>query len=77
LIPANLPPDLADYLQGLDDRLWSLEAPQQPGRLYACTKADLPSAAGFVNCVARATDLDILVVSNGSNWIRQDTGAIA
>lgn len=73
--PIGTPPALADYLQGLEDRLWLAEQPQQPRAAYACLKAQLPAAAAFLNCVAYVTDTAILVASDGTVWRRQDTGA--
>jgi hypothetical protein len=76
LIPSSVPADLADYLREIEDRLWSLEAPQQPSRVYACTTTNMPDPAAFVNCVLRNTTLNILACSDGVHWIRQDTGAV-
>lgn len=52
------------------------QAPQQPSPLFACTTALMPNPALFINCVLRNTTLNILGVSDGVHWIRQDTGAI-
>jgi len=54
-----------------------LEGGMSPQPVFTCTKALLPAAETFINCVVRVADLNILAVSDGSNWIRQDTGAIA
>lgn len=74
--PAGLEPTLAVFLEELEGRLANLEAPQQPGRVYACTTTNMPSPGPFINCVLRNTTLNILAVSDGTNWRRQDTGAI-
>ena len=74
-VPAGTAPNLAVYIQGLEDRLAALEDPLQPGRVYACTTANMPSAGPFIGCVLRNTTLNILAVSDGTSWIRQDTGA--
>lgn len=47
----------------------------QPSPVYACTTANMPAAASFRDCVLRNTTLNILAVSDGASWIRQDTGA--
>lgn len=65
------------WLEQAEQRLAQLETPQGPTPVYACTKANLPTAASFINCIVRITDLDILAHSNGVNWLREDTGAIA
>jgi hypothetical protein len=74
-VPVGLiPPLVADYLQGIEDRIALLENPQGPTPLFASTTADMPDPAAFVGCVLRNTTLNILAVSDGANWIRQDTG---
>ena len=75
--PAGLAPDLALHLERLEMRLAILEGALSPAPVYACAKAALPPAAAFINCVLRITDLNILAASDGANWIRQDTGAVA
>lgn len=72
---SNNPDDVRAFLQELEDRLAVVENPQQPVPLYACATVDRPAAADFRNCVYRDSTLNILAVSDGSNWIRQDTGA--
>lgn len=74
-VPSGLEPHVAAYLQELEDRVSRLEAPQEPSRLYACTTANMPAAADFIGRILRNTTLNILAVSDGANWIRQDTGA--
>lgn len=69
------PTELRRYLEGLEARVAELEAPNSPGRVFACEEADLPDAADFINCVVHVSDIPILAVSDGSDWIRQDTGA--
>lgn len=63
----------------LDDLKLELErafdAPDVPRPVYSCTTANMPPAADYTNCVLRNTTLNILAVSDGTNWIRQDTGA--
>lgn len=72
-----LSPDFAIWGAEVERRLRTLEGADSPRPVYACTKALLPPAADFVNCVVRITDLNILGVSDGASWIRQDTGAVA
>lgn len=52
-----------------------LANPQGPTKLYSCATADMPPAGDCVGCVLRNTTLNILAVSDGTSWIRQDTGA--
>lgn len=74
-VPQIADTNLRQFLIDQDRRIGNLEQPQQPGPVYACLKAELPPAASFVNGVARVTDTNILVASDGADWIRQDTGA--
>lgn len=68
-------PEVGAYLQELEDRLAVRERAQAPFPVFACTSANLPPAAAFVKCVLLNTTLGVLCVSNGTAWIRQDTGA--
>lgn len=72
----QVPPNVAEYLEDLEARIGRLEDPQQPVPVPAYTTALMPAAARFMNCVLRNTTLNILAVSDGVNWRRQDTGAI-
>lgn len=63
------------FLSEAEERLAALETPQSPTAVFACLKADLPAAASHVSRLAYATDTKILVVSDGTVWRRQDTGA--
>ena len=76
-VPLGVDPGLALHLDELEGRLAALEGGLGPRPVYACAKPGLPPAAAFLNCVVRVTDLNILAVSDGVNWIRQDTGAVA
>lgn len=68
-------PDLDRLKLELEREFDGLNNPQQPRPVYACTTALMPPAADFINCVLRNTTLNILAVSDGTNWKRQDTGA--
>lgn len=70
-----LPPEVAAYLQDLENRVAELEGPNSPKPLFAAPKADLPGAADFINCFAYVTDTKVTVASDGAVWRRQDTGA--
>lgn len=72
VLPDNGP--LRRYLEGLERRVSNLESPKEPGVVYACPKANLPPAASFINAVVRVSDTNILVASDGTNWINQHTG---
>jgi hypothetical protein len=72
----QVPPNVASYLDDLEARIMRLEDPQQPVPVPAYTTALMPAASSFMNCVLRNTTLNILAASDGTNWRRQDTGAI-
>ena len=46
-----------------------------PVRFPAFTTDDMPPAADWPDHAVKNTTQDTLCVSNGTNWIRQDTGA--
>lgn len=71
----QLPPDVAAYLQSLEDRISELENPGSPRPVFACTTANQPDALTYIGCVIRNTTLNILAHSDGTNWRREDTGA--
>jgi hypothetical protein len=75
-VPLGTTPDLAEYLAEVEARVALLEEPQSPGPVFACTTANMPAAASYPNCVLKNTTLNILAVSDGTSWIRQDTGAV-
>lgn len=71
----QVPPDVARFLEDLEARIGLLENPQQPILVPSYTTVAMPPAADFINGVLRNTTLNILAVSDGTNWKRQDTGA--
>ena len=73
--PQTKDPALNAWGAQIEERLRQIETPQGPTLVWGCTAAALPSAATYVGRVARVTDLKVLAVSDGANWIRQDTGA--
>ncbi|WP_332763919.1 hypothetical protein [Phenylobacterium sp.] len=73
-VPTNAGP-FGEILENLRSAVMELQQPTQPGRVFACASADLPSAADWTGAVLRDTTINILAVSDGTSWIRQDTGA--
>lgn len=71
-IPAALRPLLTEVV----DALRVLRAPGAPTPLHACASSALPPAQAWPRCLVLVTDLNILAHSDGSNWIRQDTGGV-
>jgi len=68
---ADIPSARLQIARAFDD----LHRPMQPAPVFACSTAQMPPAADFPNCVLRNTTLNILAVSDGTDWRRQDTGA--
>jgi hypothetical protein len=73
--PVGTPQALAAYLQKLEDGISAALNPQGPTLLFACLRANLPDPVSNINRVARVTDTNILVASDGVHWINQKTGA--
>lgn len=73
--PVDPRQDPRPFYQALVDAISQLQQPGQPVLVHAVTAADLPPAADWPNGVLRVADLNILAVSDGVAWIRQDTGA--
>ena len=78
MITLPVPPIEAEHAQfyaEVVEALRTLAVPQGPTKVWPCVSTALPNPARYVNCVLRVTDLDTLACSNGTAWIRQDTGA--
>lgn len=75
IAPVDLKTDPRPFFQAVADAIRELQQPTHPSQVFPCAQAELPPAASWPNGVVRVTDLDILAVSNGVAWIRQDTGA--
>jgi len=66
----------ARFYREIVEALRELQSPQAPTPVWSCPASALPDAARFASCVLRVADLDVLAHSNGSAWIRADTGAV-
>lgn len=73
--PTDPKADPRAFWMAVVDAVRALQQPQQPVMVAAVAKAELPPAATWPNGVLRVTDLNILAVSDGVAWIRQDNGA--
>jgi len=73
--PVDARADPRAFYQAVVEAIRQLQTPEQPTLVAAFAEADLPPAENWPNGVVRVSDLDILAVSNGVAWIRQDTGA--
>lgn len=72
--PVGTPPELANYLQTLEDRIAALELQGSPTLVFASTKANLPNVASNISRIVWVTDTNILVHSDGTSWISEKTG---
>lgn len=59
----------------LEQAFDAARSPQSPTPVFTEDEANLPPPADFKDCVLLVRDLNILAHSDGSDWIRQDTGA--
>lgn len=75
-IGPDIPPALRPLLTEMADALKALRTPGAPTPLYACASSALPPAPDWPRSLALVTDLNILAHSDGSHWIRQDTGGV-
>lgn len=73
--PTDPKADPRAFWMAVADAIRALQQPQQPVTVAAVARVELPPAANWPNGVLRISDLNILAVSDGSAWIRQDTGA--
>lgn len=75
-VPVGIDPQLAQFLGELEERVGELENPGSPVLVPAYATAGMPDATKYLNRVIRNTTLNILAHSDGTNWRREDTGAI-
>lgn len=71
----DVPPGLAPLLNSMRDAIMELFTPTEPRSVYPTLEASLPPAAAWPSTVVLVTDLNVLAHSDGSDWIRADTGA--
>lgn len=77
LVPVGpgVPESLRPLLKSLYDAVRALQYPEAPQPAFPVLQAGLPLASAYPNSVVLVTDLGVLAHSNGSAWIREDTGA--
>ena len=71
----EIPAALRPFALSVVEAIRVLQAPQAPTPLFACSTKEMPPAANWPNHAVKNTTLNIVAVSDGANWIRQDTGA--
>lgn len=74
IVGPEIPAEMRPFAMSVIEAIRALQAPGSPMPLFASSAATLPPPADWPGCVLRVSDLNILAVSNGLAWIRQDTG---
>ena len=65
----------AAFYQEVVEVLRQVIAPTGPQPVWGIDSAsDLPTASDFSECAVYVRSIDVLAISNGTNWIRQDDG---
>ncbi|WP_394764289.1 hypothetical protein [Phenylobacterium sp.] len=75
-IGPGIPAALHAVLTSIQDAIRDLQTPQAPKPVFPVSQAKLPPAASYPTCVCLVSDLNILAHSDGSHWLREDTGAV-
>lgn len=75
-IGPGIPEAFHAVLKSFHDAIRELETPGAPKPVYATTQAKLPPAADYARCFVLVSDLNVLAHSDGTHWIREDTGAV-
>lgn len=73
-VPPSGPAGQALFNQEVAEFLRDLAVPQEPTPTWGCASDELPAASAYPGCAVRVTDIGVLAVSDGTDWIRQDTG---
>lgn len=71
----TIPTWLSPLLSSMQDAITELQTPGSPVALWSTPSSDLPPASDWTDCAAIASDLKTIVYSNGTAWVRVDTGA--
>lgn len=74
-IGPDVPAVLQPLLNEMRDAAGEQANPTYPHLVFATTTALQPSAADYQNCIYFNTTIKRLAVSDGTNWLRMDTGA--
>ena len=70
--PLGLRPLLAEIVESLR----AAKAPSAPTPIFACASSALPPPSAWPRTILLVSDLNILAHSDGTHWIRQDTGGV-
>lgn len=75
-IGPGIPDVFHAVLKSIHDAIFDLQTPAEPQPVFAVVQAKLPPAASYARSFVLVTDLNILAHSDGTHWIREDTGAV-
>ena len=75
-IGPGIPATFHAVLTSIHNAIRELQTPEEPKPVFSVVQAKLPAAASYPWCVALVSDLNTLAHSDGTHWIRQDTGAV-
>ena len=75
-IGPGIPDAFHAVLKSFHDAIRDLQTPAEPKPAFAVAQAKLPPAATYPRSFVLVTDLNILAHSDGTHWIREDTGAV-
>jgi len=62
-------------INNINKELTRLGNPGEPVKMASFTTDNMPSAADYSGCQLWNTTISRVCVSDGTNWLRQDTGA--
>jgi hypothetical protein len=74
IVGPEIPVALRPFAMSVVEAIRGLQAAERPLPLFACASAEMPPAAEWAHHALKNTTLNIVAVSDGANWIRQDTG---
>ena len=75
-IGPDIPAAFHAILKSIHDAIRDLQTPAEPKPVFAVAQAKLPPASAYRQCVVLVSDLNVLAHSDGTHWIREDTGAV-
>jgi hypothetical protein len=75
-IGPGIPDAFRAVLKSIHDAIFDLQTPAEPKPVFALPQAKLPPAASYPSSFVLVSDINILAHSDGTHWIREDTGAV-
>jgi hypothetical protein len=75
IVGPGIPPAMQQFAQEVAAAILALQQPLAPMPLCPVVSTAMPMADAYPQTLVLVTDLNILAHSDGSDWIRSDTGA--